>query len=192
MKCDHYFYQCSKEYINSIESNLYDEIVELISLLPKRQTQREVNIDIFWLLTPKGWAYDTLGGISKSPPADLNIHNIDKPFVKNKNKRQLCLTTTSLGATWHADFAKQFSGKLVQIEAQFGKVESMFKDFCGFRMARAEERLALGIEIIMSNPGQYFSHRKKSISGMAYFEIAKKTLPAIDIECPIWVVGIKT
>jgi len=190
MNCDHYFYQCSRDYINSIDSNLYDEIIEFISMLPKRQTQREVNADIFWLLTSRGWSYDTLGGIENSPPADLNIHNIDKAAVKKNNNRRLCLTTSSLGATWHADFAKQFDDKLVQVEAQFGKVESMFKDFCGFRMARSEGRLALGIEIVMCNPGKYFSHRKKSISGMAYFEIAKKTLPAIGIECPIWVVGI--
>jgi len=32
---------------------------------------------------------------------------------------------------------------LVQIEAQFGTVESMFKDFCGFRIAYYERRLAL-------------------------------------------------
>ena len=44
---------------------------------------------------------------------------------------------------------------LVQIEAQFGTVESMFKDFCGFRIAAFERRLSLGIEIILSNPNYY-------------------------------------
>ena len=38
---------------------------------------------------------------------------------------------------------------LVQVEAQFGKVESMFKDFCGFMIARFERRIALEIEIVM-------------------------------------------
>lgn len=191
MKCDHYFYQCSREYINSIDDDLYDEIVGVISKLPKRRIQQEVNNDLFWLLTFQGWSYDTLSGTSNSPPNDLDITRVDSSLLKKSNNRDLCLTSESLGATWHADFGKQFGHKLVQIEAQFGKVESMFKDFCGFRIARAEGRLALGIEIVMSNPGKYFFHRKKSISEMAYFEIARKTLPAIGIECPIWVVGIK-
>jgi hypothetical protein len=90
----------------------------------------------------------------------------------------------------HSDFAKLFDSKLVQVEVQFGKVESMFKDFCGFRIAYYEKRLALGIEIVMYEPSKYFAHRKNSISGMAYFDIAKRTLPAIGLDCPIWLIGI--
>lgn len=80
---------------------------------------------------------------------------------------------------------------LVQLEVQFGKVESMFKDFCGFRIAYFERRLALGIEIVMSEPSKYFAHRKGAVSGMAYFDIAKRTLPAIGLDCPIWLIGLK-
>jgi len=43
----------------------------------------------------------------------------------------------------------------------------------------------------MPDPTKYFSHRVKSISGMAYFEIAKRTLPAIGLDCPIWLIRIK-
>ena len=67
----------------------------------------------------------------------------------------------------------------------------MFKDFCGFKMGRYERRLALGIEIVMCEPNKYFFHRRPSTSGMAYFDIARKTLPAIGLDCPIWLVGIK-
>jgi len=67
----------------------------------------------------------------------------------------------------------------------------MFKDFCGFRIARFEKRLTLGIEIVLCGPSKYFAHRRKSIGGMAYFDIAKNTLPAIGLECPIWLIGIK-
>ena len=79
---------------------------------------------------------------------------------------------------------------MVQIEAQFGKVEAMFKDFCGFRIAYAEKRLALGIEIVIANPPSYFSHRKNTISGMASFNVAKSTLTTIGLNCPIWLIGI--
>ena len=64
--------------------------------------------------------------------------------------RDQCLTSTTLNTKWHSDFARSFGSKLVQVEAQFGKVEAMFKDFCGFRIAYAERRLVLGIEIVLS------------------------------------------
>jgi hypothetical protein len=44
-----YFYNCSPEYINSIDNNLYDQIITAIKQLPKRQTQSEINQDLFWL-----------------------------------------------------------------------------------------------------------------------------------------------
>lgn len=50
-------------------------------------------------------------------------------------------------------------------------------------------RLALGIELVMCEPSKYFAHRKASVS--AYFDIAKRTLPAIGLDCPIWLIGLK-
>jgi hypothetical protein len=104
--------------------------------------------------------------------------------------RNLCLTSTTLDTRWHSDFAKSFGTSLVQIEAQFGKVEAMFKDFCGFRIAYAERRLALGVEIVLTDPPAYFAHRKNAIGGMASFDIAKNTLTSIGLNCPIWLIGI--
>ena len=37
-------------------------------------------------------------------------------------------------------------------------------------IAYAERRLALGIEIVLSNPTSYFAHRKNAIGGMASFD----------------------
>lgn len=124
-----YFYNCSKEYLNTISPDLYNEVQEIVFKLPKRSTQSEMNQDLFWILTSKGWSYHAipsgLNGISPSQyPPDR---------IVQANKGDLCLTTTTLEARWRADFAKQFGDRLVQIEAQFGKVEAMFKDFCGFR-----------------------------------------------------------
>jgi len=187
---DHYFYNCSKEYIDSIDSTLYEEITEVISCLPKRQIQTEINNDLFWLLTSRGWSYDTIGGTSDSPPEGIKVRDVTMSETKNNN-RSLCVTSTTLDASWHCDFARIYDSQLVQVEAQFGKVESMFKDFCGFRIAMCEKRLALGIEIVLAEPFGYFAHRKNAIGGMAYFNIAKNTLPAIGLECPIWLIGIK-
>lgn len=104
--------------------------------------------------------------------------------------RNLCRTSTTLNTKWHADFAKLYGSSLVQVEAQFGKAEAMFKDFCGFRIAYAEKRLALGILIVLSDPMLYFAHRKSAISGMASFNVAKDTLNVIGLDVPIWLVGV--
>ena len=55
-----YFYNCSPEYINSIDPDLYDQIIQTITRLPKRQTQSEINSDLFWYLTSDGWFYDSV------------------------------------------------------------------------------------------------------------------------------------
>ena len=192
MNYEMYFYNCSREYISTIDSTLYDEMLEVISKLPKRETQSQINQDLFWLLTEKDWAYDSFPQkIPNCPPADLSTPFRDKAKIAKHNNRSLCMTATTLNVRWYADFAKQCSGKLVQLEAQFGTVESMFKDFCGFRIATFEKRLALGIEVVLSEPNKYFAHRKNAVSGMAYFDVAKRTLSTIGLDCPIWLIGIK-
>jgi hypothetical protein len=189
MNLQSYFYNCSPDYIDSIDPALHVQIASVINKLPKRQTQSEINSDLFWLLMSEGWSFDSIpAGGGEKPPIDLNLI-IDKTEPRRVNIRKLCRTSTTLQTRWYADFGKIFGGKLVQIEAQFGKVEAMFKDFCGFRIAYAERRLALGIEIVLSEPVKYFAHRKASIGGMASFDVARETLTTIGLECPIWLVG---
>ena len=171
-----YYYNCSKEYIYRISQHLYSEVTTVLECLKKRSTQSAVNKDLLISFVERGWAFD-------SAPRDL-------AHLKDKNDRTLCITSSTLNARWHCDYAKVFHSKLVQMEAQFGTVESMFKDFCGFRIAHYEKRISLGIEIVISEPNKFFSQRKESISGMAYFDIAKQTLPAIGLDCPIWLIGI--
>jgi len=191
MDLESYYYNCSQEYINSINAGLQDEITGAIDLLPKRQKQSEINTDLFWLLTSKDWYYDTVPtGWSKKPLEGFGITR-SLQDIRDWNTRDLCKTSTTLNTRWHADFAKMYSSSLVQVEAQFGKVEAMFKDFCGFRIAYAEKRLALGIMIVLSDPMSYFAHRKSVVGGMASFNVAKDTLNVIGLDVPIWLVGIK-
>ena len=190
MKLRFYYYNCSPEYIQTIDPSIYDQIISIVGRIPKRQTQSEINTDLFGLFTSERWNYDTVPpGVTES---SIEVSHIDQSLdeIKKNNNRNLCLTSTTLDTRWHADFAKSFDSKLVQIEAQFGKVEAMFKDFCGFRIAYAERRLDLGIVIVLSNPPEYFAHRKNAISGMANFDIAKNTLTTIGLDCPIWLIGI--
>ena len=190
MKLRFYYYSCSPEYVQSIDPNLYDQIISIVGRVPKRQTQSEINADLFWLFTSEGWDYDTVptGAVTGSTDVSGITQSLDA--IKIANNRNLCLTSTTLDTRWHADFAKLFGSKLVQIEAQFGKVEAMFKDFCGFRIAYAERRLDLGIVIVLSDPPAYFAHRKNAISGIASFDNAKNTLTTIGLDCPIWLIGI--
>ncbi len=190
MKLKFYYYNCSPEYIQSIDPNLYDQIISVVGRVPKRQTQSEINADLFWLFTSEGWMYDTVPTGAAAGPTDVDVIAPSLNALKLENKRNLCLTSTILDTRWHSDFAKSVGSGLVQIEAQFGKVESMFKDFCGFRIAYAERRLALGVEMVLTDPPAYFAHRKNTQGGMASFDIAKNTLTAIGLVCPIWLIGI--
>jgi hypothetical protein len=190
MNLQSYYYNCSPDYIDSVDPSLHNQILSALAQLPKRQTQSEINSDLFWLLLSDGWNFDSIPqGAGESPLTDISL-TIDLNQQKKINSRRLCRTSTTLKARWYADFAKTFGSKLVQIEAQFGKVEAMFKDFCGFRLAFAERRLSLGIEIVLSEPVKYFAHRKNSIGGMASFDVARETLTTIGLECPIWLIGI--
>jgi hypothetical protein len=186
-----YFYNCSPDHIESIHPNLLTEVRSIIRMLPKRETQSEIKEDLFWLFTHKGWCYDTVPAKANPEcPFEVDImQSLD--VIRDKNLRELCLTSSTLETRWHADFAKRYGTDLVQVETQFGKVEAMFKDFCGFRIAYAERRLALGIEIVLADPPEYFAHRKNAFSGMASFDIAKYTLATIGLDSPIWVVGVE-
>lgn len=73
MNTQSYFYNCSSEYINSIHADLYDQIIRTISQLPKRQTQSEINSDLFWYLASDGWSYDSVPtGAKDNQPVDLS------------------------------------------------------------------------------------------------------------------------
>jgi len=165
MEIEEFFYNCSRQYIWSVAPELRDEVLDIITNLPKREKQEDINRDFHWLLVTNEWSYDSNpAGLPVRPPIDLSIDGTQNQI---ENDRTLCLSSTTLDAGWHADFGKQYDDKLVQLEVQFGKVELMFKDFCGFAIAYHERRLALGIEIVLYSPREYFSHRKESISGMA-------------------------
>ena len=135
MNLDSYYYNCSPEYIHSIDAGLHNQVLGVVEQLSKRQTQSEINADLFWLLTNNRWNYDTVPTGAGSGSSEGFGNNLSLNEIKQSNDRKLCRTSTTLNAKWHADFAKSYGSKLVQIEAQFGKVEAMFKDFCGFRIA---------------------------------------------------------
>jgi hypothetical protein len=186
-----HYYNCSQGDIASIAPGLGGEVEAIIRMLPRRESRSKINEDLFWLFTHKGWCYDTIpANAAPECPFELDIME-SIAIISDRNLRDLCLTSSTLDTRWHADFAKRYGDNLVQVEAQFGEVEAMFQDFCGFRIAYAEQRLALGIEIVLVDPPGYFAHRRNASDGMAAFDTAKQTLATIGLECPIWLVGIE-
>lgn len=66
-----------------------------------------------------------------------------------------------------------------------------FNDLVSFLENRMRmSHIALGVEIVLTDPPAYFAHRKNAVSGMASLDIAKNTLTSIGLDCPIWLIGI--
>ena len=74
MKSENYYYNCSPEYIRSIDPGLPGEVESIIHLLLRREKRSEINSDLFWLFTSKGWCYDSIPtGYSHECPASFDI-----------------------------------------------------------------------------------------------------------------------
>ena len=102
MKSDSYFFNCSQQYLDSVFHMLHGEIIEVIRSLPKRMTQAEINADLFWALTSRGWSYDSRpSGVSSRPPDDLGIKDVSLENQRLLNQRHLCVTSTTIEAGWH-------------------------------------------------------------------------------------------
>lgn len=190
MKFKSFHYNCTAEQIETIDPHLPNEVRAIIRMLPRRGSAALIKEDLFWLFTHKGWCYDTIPAESNPEcPFELDIME-SLELVRDRNLRELCLTSSTLETRWHADFAKRYGRRLVQVETQFGQAEAMFKDFCGFRIAHAEGRLALGIEIVLVDPPRHVAQRQEPMDNLASFDIAKKTLTTIGLASPIWLLGI--
>jgi len=100
MKGEHYFHNCSQEYIDSIDAGLFNEIVNIFSQLPKREMQAGINQDLFWLLTTRGWSNDTVpAGLLDTLSKRIEVEGFSLPDIKKANERALCRTTTTTEAT---------------------------------------------------------------------------------------------
>ncbi len=190
MIAEYFYYQCSRESIASISDDLYAQITETIELLPEREQLSDINFDLFWLLTSVGWQFESVPvGISATPPDCLELE-CTLSEIQPANDRATCRTSTSLGIEQHADYAMQFDAGLVHVEVQFGNMENLFTDYCGFRLTHAEERLALGIEIVMSEHASPLVQTAEGSENKVTFQLAKETLETIGLTCPVWLIGI--
>jgi hypothetical protein len=77
------------------------------------------------------------------------------------------------------DVPKVPGDQLVQLEIQADDLEGIASDLIKFRIAFAEKRIQAGIEIIIQNG-----------DAPAAFETVKDMLVKLDIDCPVWLIGI--
>jgi hypothetical protein len=186
------FYRCSDEYVDKIDPSIRSDIEAIIEKLPKRKYQNDINSDFVWLFGKRGWSFSSFpNSFPFDPPSDLNIDELDKTSLSKLKIKEECLITSNLKLGWYADFGKSFGSKRVLIEVQFGKIEAAFRDFCRFAITYHERRLDLGILIVMHDPKTYFSEEGSRVSGMAEFETIRKAMWAVDLDCPIWLIGLK-
>jgi hypothetical protein len=113
---------------------------------------------------------------SKALSVDLSRHLVVNGWV---GSQELCKTSSSIEIETKSDLAKKFDDQLVQLEMQANDLEGIASDVIKFRIAFAEKRIRAGIEIIIQNGDT-----------PATFETVKDMLVKLDIDCPVWLIGI--
>jgi len=94
-----YYYNCSPDYIASIDLYLHEEVEAIIRMLPKRETQSKINEDLFWRFTHKDWCYDTVPANSAPEcPFELDLMGSIE-IIKDRNLRDLFLTSITMDTT---------------------------------------------------------------------------------------------
>ena len=74
MNLESYYYNCSTDYIDSIDPSLHSSILSSLSQLPKRQTRSQINSDLFWQLLADGWNFDSVpAGSGESPQTYISL-----------------------------------------------------------------------------------------------------------------------
>jgi hypothetical protein len=99
------------------------------------------------------------------------VHCDEKSDSGNLN---ICRTSANPDLATKADFAKLFNDQIVHLEIQSGKMSEIASDVVKFRIGFAEKRIAAGIEMV---------------SGVDLEQVIDM-LVLLDIDCPIWVIGI--
>ena len=162
---NYFFYECSKE--------------DLCKIFNVKKIENTEIHSIIHFLEDRG---------KSAMQADYN-KDFKKSFSDAGWKKEVQVSKdTHIGMT--CDFQKNINGNQVYLEIQFGKTEAILKDVCKMQIAYNENSLDLGILIVPFEPRRLFENRQRSIGGMAYFKMAKLTLPHLHFRFPIWLIGL--
>ena len=97
MQYEHYYYNCSREYIDLINPNLFEELLNVLQNVPKLTTQAEINLHLHLSLIKRGWSYDTRPSGLKDISHEL-LNKYGEYEIDAFNNRNLCLTSSTLRA----------------------------------------------------------------------------------------------
>ena len=92
---------------------------------------------------------------------------------------ELCKTSSTIEIGTKSDFAKKFGTQMIQLEIQSYDLEEIASDLIKFRIAFAEKRIQAGIEVTIQNSDKTDA-----------FENVKDMLVKLDVDCPVWLIGI--
>ena len=165
MKYENYFHNCSQEYLC-----YFFQVNEICD------TEIHSIIQDLKYLGPNG---------------KQRIYNEEfkKSFISKKWKKEVRISKDK-DIRMTVDFSKNFNGKQVFAEVQFGKTEALLKDMCKMQIAFNEKLLTLGVIIVPHEPRHMFAGRKQAISGMAYLDMGIRTLQHLPFNFPIWMIGL--
>jgi len=167
-----HYYKCSSEYLSSISPDIEKEINQVLNKLTGEKDTKIPLDDLAWILASNGWAFS-------QPLPDGPKQSPTMNSVIESNDPELCKTSSNLEIETESDFAKKFDTQMVQLEIQADDLEEIASDLIKFRIAFAEKRIQVGIEIIIQNG-----------NGLSEFENVKDMLVKLDVDCPVWLISI--
>lgn len=168
----HYYYKCSPEFLNSINTKIEKEINQVLNKLNDKKASKSLFDDFFLILLSKGWAFSQIH-------AEKLTQSITTDDIIQSNTPEICKISSSIEIETTSDFAKKFGNQLLQLNIQAYDLEEIASDIIKFRIAFAEKRIQAGIEIIIQNDNEADA-----------FENVKDMLVKLDVDCPVWVIGI--
>jgi len=182
MDIQSYFYNCSLEYIDSIDPTLSVEIKDLFKKLAVVQDNKVLMANVFWMLASNGWSFsELLESISNDPPSSLTV-NFKLSEIKKNNSFDLCAASLKSDTPKYNDFAKSLDDQIIHLNIAARESEKLTVDFTNFQLAYAEKRIPLGIELV---PIQ------SSDPDGACFDLGVELISMLKFDCPIWLIGLR-
>jgi len=182
MNIQSYFYNCSWEYIDSIDPTFSSQIKDLFKKMPEAQDDKALISNVFWILASNGWSFRELPeSISNVPPSGLKV-NFELSEIKKQNNFDLCSASLKPDTPKYNDFAKSLNDQIIHLNIAVQESEKLTVDFTNFQHAYTEKRIPFGIELVpMQSPDP----------DGACFDLGVELLSMLKFECPIWLIGLR-
>ena len=182
MDIQSYFYNCSLEYIDSIDPTFSIELKDLFKKLAEAQDDKVLLANVFWMLASNGWSFsESSESISNYPPSGLKV-NFKLSEIKKQNSFDLCAASLKSDTPKYNDFAKTLNDQIIHLNIAARESEKLTVDFTNFQLAYAEKIIPLGIELVPMH---------SSDPDGACFDLGVELLSMLKFDCPTWLIGLR-